>query len=751
MKISKITGAFFAVLLVSALLTGTAAADSENKYLGTVYTYGLYNDSKLGDIDLSENLIWTDVYGNTISFLPEGDGSNYYIKSTDVVAEGDYSRGIGDTMYHIDVRFPDAIISGSVYKTSNPASLLDALIDSTVPNDRFISFNDLTDSNILRTFTSPDKKLSARDFTEFGAKNVSTTPQPIYDISGLMSGTWTVQATFVKSLGLYFDGKYVISQYAPGIMYGKPYTFTIVSSEDAKKLISKDESVIQSGYATVILTAPPEKYNISIEHGRVPKGQALASQPPGYLDNRYLVTVPSGGAASFSVESTDSSDIIINLYEDSSYSVITKTLIIPVIPGTITVDTVIDSLYIGNELELKGTNDFGETLYFFIKGTNYPLQTVKNAAGKNVTASGKEWKVTIPTITLKKDDAKLIDAGVYTIYAVSNISDVSAITEIKDLGNPEKVKSYATISVALKQPSIAITKAPDVAIQGDSIEVKGTAEGNPVSVQYYLFGTNYFDFGTIPVVENSFTLRIPKTNTTSDKMAAGQYFLVIQHQMYDKKFNIGADKDSRDVILNTTGKWDEGGSVLFNVNDRQSANAAQALCDALDSQNIDDMYAKMSFVLSESTSVINPIPSQITIGEMLTVSGTAAGHKNDMVSVELLSTAFAAQPKEDVSSASYITLSTRIDETGKWSVSFDTSYINPDEYTCSVSVGELDAAASKISVIDGYVPKPEETKEVPLPKTVPVENPAEHTSTPGFGVITMISCLGAAAMLLRKK
>ena len=298
--------------------------------------------------------------------------------------------------------------------------------------------------------------------------------------------------------------------------------------------------------------------------------------------------------------------------------------------------------------------------------------------------------------------------------------------------------------------------------------VKGTAEGKPAEVKYYIFGNNFFDSANVSVDENGvfeINKKIKEETTVDGKtmlMQAGQYFLVIQHPMYDKKFNVGpvknnGDKKGFDIVKNEKGSFNDeistgvlAGTIIFNTNDRQSANAAQALCDSLDDQNIDDMYVKASFVVAGKTSVINPIPEQITKEQDLVISGTAVGHKNEVVTAELLSTAFAAVPKETVGSASFVSMTARIDENGLWTVTIDTSDLNAGDYTVSVSVGQLDPATQKIKIVEGTVPQPT-AQPTGEPTVAPTTAPTHTPASPGFGILAALAGLGAVAVLLLRR
>ncbi|MBO5003211.1 hypothetical protein J6C36_02985, partial [Methanocorpusculaceae archaeon] len=167
-------------------------------------------------------------------------------------------------------------------------------------------------------------------------------------------------------------------------------------------------------------------------------------------------------------------------------------------------------------------------------------------------------------------------------------------------------------------------------------------------------------------------------------MAAGQYFMVIQHPMYDGQFNITVDENGTFKVNAFGTSWSE----LFNALDRQTANAAQALCDALDSQNFDDMYVKYSFfVVGEDESfVINAIPTEVAQGTTFTVSGVDTANAGETVTVQMFSTAFAAIPKEEAGSAAFILVTTEVAEDGTWEVTLDTTGLAVDEYNLAVKI-----------------------------------------------------------------
>ncbi|MBR4285192.1 MAG: PGF-CTERM sorting domain-containing protein, partial [Methanocorpusculum sp.] len=174
--------------------------------------------------------------------------------------------------------------------------------------------------------------------------------------------------------------------------------------------------------------------------------------------------------------------------------------------------------------------------------------------------------------------------------------------------------------------------------------------------------------------------------------------------------------------------------------------------DALDTQNIDDMYVKHSFIVvgEDAAFTINEIPAEVAQGETFTVSGTSTAAAGKYVVVEMLSTAFAAVPKETVGSAAFIVLTTKVAEDGTWEVTFDTSDLNVDEYSIKVACDNEEWKNTKINVVEaGDEPVTPEQPEEPEQPEQP-EQP-EAPATPGFGALAALAGLGAVAVLLLRR
>lgn len=739
MKIKKIIGTVFIAVLIVFSFTGTAAADEVN--LGTVSVYKLYNSTtppfdlgSLNDFTLKGS-IWRNDLGGEVVFIEDNDR---FCIAAEGLTETVYTCAVNGKTYKFTLQYPTAPVTGLIYDDDdNPVS---QLIGSTVDTGKSIGLTIPGGADGLM-FTNPSKTLKSKSLTDFGASGTYAK----YDIEELDAGEWTVQAVFNKGTETTY------TKLAPGNeILGKEYHFTIVKADTGKKLTASAEEVTQGGYVSVTLSAPyqTESYKIEVENGEIPKNQSGVSNAV-YDSSAKIgkadITVNSAGKAEFSVQATGLSDMIIKLMKENSEE---KSVTVSVKPGLVTANAKKNAYYLGDKVKLSGTNDFGGKVHFYVKGTNFEFTYTKTSE------PGKEWETSIKTSGLEDKNGKKPDAGTYSFYAVK-LKDDNIANSISrdDLDNLDKCLAYTVVSVDLMQQIIRLDSASEITAQGSEFKAEGTAEGTLKEVQYYVFGTNYFNSDYRTVSNGKFTVKL--TGDVTNAMQPGQYFMVIQHPMYDEKFNVGAGRDPDEnltgkILVNNSGKF-SGGTVIFDTSSRQSANAAEALCQAIDSEDIDDMYVKVSFVIADKNSQINPIPTSISKGGILTISGTAYGYKYKMVTAEILSTAFTAASKHNADSASFISASEMIDENGNWEISFDTSKLDMDMYTVSVSVADLDAAVSKITITAPAEKKSADEKQ-DVPAVIPTANPVKPTETPvspGFGIAAVFAA-AAAVLLIRR-
>ncbi len=123
-----------------------------------------------------------------------------------------------------------------------------------------------------------------------------------------------------------------------------------------------------------------------------------------------------------------------------------------------------------------------------------------------------------------------LDAGTYTIYAVSQPVDRAA----DHIGDA----AYGTVSIIIKKPFVSATASQSTVAKGDRIYITGTAEGQPSpGVAIWILGKNYAFRQTESVnSDSSFKFEVKQEDTKS--LTSGQYFVVVQHPMANNQFDI---------------------------------------------------------------------------------------------------------------------------------------------------------------------------------------------------------------------
>jgi len=583
---------------------------------------------------------------------------------------------------------------------------------------------------------------SSSDATTFlGTTNYSAgssnllNPVPIDN--NLEKGNWTVWAYFVP-----IDQPGYFSTSTPeSYLNGKKYTFNIVSS-NVKMSVNPDAVKIGEDFIITISGKPNDQYLLKSTAFDT-KFIVKPGQNQHYDYTNHLVTIGQSGTTSLRLTARDTGSIRIQICDITTPSVVEDDVDVTISKAEITVATGQSSYIMGEDIKLSGTNEANSELFYYIEGINKPAFTRIERNNLKLISEGKIWETTIKGEYISSLD---LDTAAYTIY-ISTIN-----TTEKDKVINAKSGSSTSIGVNLVQPSISLYSTPDVIIQGNDLVVKGTAEGNPATVNWYLFGTNKFYNGTTDVGKGgSFVIEKTLEKTSFDP---GQYYLVIQHPMYDKVYNVGAIKSEDGNILivqNNSGSFDvKPYTILFNVNERQSVNAAYALSEAINSENIDDIAVKRSFIVSSSSTTVDPIPTQITKGLPFTVSGTSNNDNANTISVELLSTKFTPASKHQATSASLITLMTKPDENGKWAVTFDTAGLNVDTYTINVIDGTSQIEVAKINILkptDAVATPSAQATTIPTTKTA-IPTSSVQSPAPLLGILVG---LGIAFVYCRKR
>ncbi len=452
--------------------------------------------------------------------------------------------------------------------------------------------------------------------------------------------------------------------------------------------------------------------------------------------------------------------------------------------GTVTVVAAGDqSYYLGEEILLSGTNTESATTYLLLFGPN--LGTTGGMLSQPHTAIATGVTTNFDTAPVQGDNtwsfnwgtAGLeLDAGTYTVYAESQ---PVAAGDQTNLAN----EAYGTVSIVIKKPFVSATASSSVIAQGDTIDITGTAEGNPTpGVAIWLIGTNYALYTTQSVnADASFDYQLKNADTAG--LAAGQYFAVVQHPMQNNKFDIvpqTASGGSISGILSGTPVWvvnlqstvstgtNYNASRIFQIaggSSLQGSDAAEALVEGITNANVDDTYTKLQFLVEVPAITINPIPDA-HVGDKFTITATTNLAVGDQVLVQVYSSSFKPTDKSQSGEFSGATGTVAVAQgtNGLNTISFpvDASTFKPDEYIVQAS-GVLQSATGTalFNVLEGAAPTVAPTAVMTtaapvtaVPTTVAMTaapTPVPTTKSPGYGALIALIGLGAVAFIVVRR
>jgi len=519
-------------------------------------------------------------------------------------------------------------------------------------------------------------------------------------------------------------------------------------------------------------------------------GKKLVNDVPKqpYNGVKYYASVKLNNSGARTVEFQTSKDTkdkkytirVEKLTQDNQYK--SDEVDITVEKGDVTVVASGDqSYYLGEEVKLSGTNSETESTYLFITGPNLatagaqlsnPQEPVTDdqSFDRADVQDDDTWEFKWQTANLQ------LDAGTYTIYALSAPKNRDALNEVE----------YDTVSLVIKKPFIQATASASVVAKGDKLYVRGTAEGDPSpGIAIWVLGKNKVLYATESVNDDmSFEYEIDSATTSN--LYAGQYFVVVQHPMYNNKFDVYPDNSA--TPQQVLGDYPTDRSVLFTIQGAgslQGTDAAEALVQAIDSAMVDDTYTKLQFLVEEPKVTINPIGEQ-SVGSKFDISGTTnLDYDDNDLLVEVTSSSFKPTEKSQSGEFSGATGTVKVvqgtDGLNKWSFTVDGSTFKPDEYIVRVSGVTTDVVETTLfNVVEatGAVTQPETTKApVVAPTEAPVVNatptlapttvattvppttvattvpptPEPTKKSPGFGALIALAGLGAVAVLVMRR
>ena len=613
-------------------------------------------------------------------------------------------------------------------------------------------------------FTTPSNGKT----TYFGTKNINNEPltgtQTAIDagaIGDVEAGPWTAQAEYtLEPFATYAEKK------------SNTISFT-VRSESLTVTADKDSVIRSNPFVVAISGEAKTDYSIYITNP-----ETDASKNPKLLDGQSgYKGLSTDGYYIFETDASGKRNVQFNTYattEDKSFTVrVERTadvsdwdeVKVKVEKGAVTISASGDgSYYIGEEITLTGSNTDSDDIFLFITGPNLDangvvLKTVGTTADPASTYRTADVSVkTDNTWEYKWDTAECgLDTGSYTIWATS------ALTNGKSSSSSESAKKlsdseYATVSVSLKQPFLSAVPSGTIVAKGDTLYITGTAEGDPSSLMLYIFGPNYYHKESISVEDDG---SYEKKFDVPSTMASNQYYVVIEHPMYNDAIDVheGTNDAGAKILYINNANVSEGMQSSFVVEGQgrlQSSNAANALTTMIDSANIDDVYTKLTFTVTEPRIDITN-PGDQGVGTTFTISGTTNLAVGDQITVDVQSSSFEATDKTSTSVTDGVAVTTKVvagDGTENvWSVEVDTTNWKLDEYTIKASGIEVDVTATtNFNLVEKVVVTPTATATGATPTTTATATATTApTQTPGFGAFVALAGLGAVALLVLRR
>lgn len=361
------------------------------------------------------------------------------------------------------------------------------------------------------------------------------------------------------------------------------------------------------------------------------------------------------------------------------------------------------SYYLGQEIKLTGTNTDSDTTYLFLTGANL------NSNGVSLDGSGSFTRAQVLTDTTWSytwdTGSSGLDTGSYTIYAVGSMSDKSQLAGAQ----------YATISIQLMKPDLSIGTQEITAAKGDYVHIAGTAAGSPNGVAIFIFGANYYERVTTPVDNGRYDYKM----YLPESMAAGQYYVVVEHPMYDGTFGVvelNANGQTILAMLSPNGGI-QSSFVVEGSNRLQGAQAANALVQMLASPYIDDIFTTMRLNVQGAYITITP-PGTPEVGVPFVLLGTTNLAVNSWLVVEIAPSSFVPGEKDQPASSGGISATVQVaaGNPNSWSYAVGKTALGVDSYTVRVSGVAVSASASAAFEV---VTSPAVTPTPPVPTTVP--------------------------------
>ena len=596
------------------------------------------------------------------------------------------------------------------------------------------------------------------------------------------AGTYTIQAEFKTNND---DDALFNSTIAMPAQYKKSSMITVtINSADLTITTAKDSVIRSNPFVVTVSGKALTEYYLIVETSGDPKGiNFLADQKHVEVNTNdpQNATIKTDASGKITVEFTTTAETEDKTYTIKVYGILPNkkpdtsdydTAKVKVEKGAITVSASSQMFYLGNEVVLSGTNTDSKYVQIYYEGPNTKWEKLDHSAVK----TDNTWEYKFDTA----DKFSSKDVGSYTFYFIGTEKSTDTVAKDKLSGY-----EYETYSMTFKKPFLTAGSSATIVAKGDDVYIKGTAEGKPASVSYYIFGTNYFEDGTISVEDDgSFEKKL--TLNTQD---AGQYFVVVEHPMENGKFDVhkayynaesskftnvapamtgnnytvlyipNAEFIGEDISEGEVNKAVNSSQSSFIVDGKgklQSSQAADTLTKEINDAKIDDTYVKLTFNVVQPKITINN-PGDQAVGSTFTVSGTTNLAVDDEILVQIQSTAFDAVDKSQSSGTSGYTQATKV-VAGEgidnvWSIEVSSVNWDLDEYNIKAeAIGKDVSDTAKFNLVENVAtPTPTATGATPTATATATATATETPKTPGFGAFIALAGLGAVALLVLRR
>ena len=779
------TSVTFNVVEAVEVTPGTTPSNAPNVFVNQVIfvengptTLVMYD----GEVGKSQAL-------NTISGK---DGIYNLLESAVNGCYGSYYTGTG----YINIWDPSMTL-----KVELAGSPGDSVNGKTVTRDTELAFyveapvvaNADVGAEVKLVFTTPSggsvTTFNGQPFTGISLTDASQLVGTVAPGSNAQAGVWTVQAEYTspegfknyaaKSNTITFtvqSSTLTLTAAEDSVIRSNPFTVTIKGNANTPYAIYIDNAdatdnapdladgqVGAKGTFTRIATSETVLNPTTVYGGEVFTTKADGTRTVQYNtfastnDKSYTIKVNALNSSAYTAEQWNTEAYVVGntVYIDQSNYDTAK---VKIEIGAVTMSASGDgSYYIGDEIVLSGTNTDSDEVYLFITGQNVEAVVLKNLPTQTPAseATNPVEVKTDNTWEYKWDTSGIaLDPGTYTVYATSILTNGKSNTA---LGEAAKLSDseYATVSLRLMKPFLSAVPSGTVVAKGDKLVITGTAEGNPSTLKLYIFGTNYFKDHSITVEDDgTYEKEVP----IDSDLASGQYFVVIQHPMMNGAFDAALDSDGNGQYFEIKNVGPGGAaqsSFYVTGNDKLTGSqAADSLTKMIDSANIDDIYTKLTFTVSDPWIAIDG-PGDQAMGTTFTISGTTNLAVDDQISVEVTSSSFNAAEKTQNTGTSGVTIMTKVvagdGVNNVWSVEVDSTNWELDEYNVNVDGLEIDVTATATFNLVEKTVTPTATATATVTTTATATATTAPTQTPGFGAFVALAGLGAVALLVLRR